>query len=113
MAWFYFFNTVTGRLVAAADVMPPTVPPDLSILTLADRAPDAQMWDDATRTFVPRPVKVLGNRLNDVMNDPDLAPILLRLLPSQRATLRTVIRRHRAIGTDIYNPAEPEKEPGI
>ena len=109
MAWFYFFDTITGRLVAAADVMPPTVPPELSILTLAERAPDAQMWDTLTRGFVPRPAKVFGNRLNDMFADAQM--VALNLSAARRETLRTIIRRHMMQDTVLYNPAFPLKEP--
>lgn len=114
MTWWNLVHIPTGRLIALDDqeILPRSL--DERVFQRATRPNfDVEMWDWVTQSWVPRPAKVFGNRFNDIFTDPDMVVILNRLNAAQQATLRTVIRRHRAVGTDIYNPAEPEKEPGI
>lgn len=69
--WRAFYNTVTGVLVSSGSSWPDTTPPGISFKEYA--APidfSTQMWDEASRDFVVRPAKVLIDRWEDLLTNP-------------------------------------------
>jgi len=67
------------------------------------------MWDEMTRTFVPRPPQTFGNRIDDMFADVEFASGLSRLNATQRQALRNVIQRHSLRGTIVYPTNDPDK----
>ncbi|KKK57792.1 hypothetical protein LCGC14_3050920 [marine sediment metagenome] len=66
MTWFALYETATGRLTSVGTVVTDPLPPGLTKKNLgANRPPDTEMWDEVTKEFIPRPVKVLVDRFDD------------------------------------------------
>ena len=66
MSWFAIYEIATGRLVSVATVVAQELRPGLAVRGLGvTRPPDDEMWDEATKRFVPRPVKVLVDRFDE------------------------------------------------
>lgn len=112
MAWYYLYETATGRLhtetsndwevdnaARIARGLSP-LPASLGILTRATRANGGLVWDPATRNFIARPAKILADRLNDIRDQAGLPAGVVTLLttlinrvPSaQRANARNELR---------------------
>ena|SRR3990167_5317272 len=71
MTWFAVFETLTGRLHSIGEVLADPLPVDLSTLVLAGQPDASQMWDQDTRQFIARPPKVLVDRLQDILTNPN------------------------------------------
>ena len=71
MTWFAIHEIATGRLVSVGTVIADPLPPGLISKSLGPNRPsDSKMWDEATLTFVARPVKVLVDRFdNDLLTN--------------------------------------------
>lgn len=101
MPWYAVYETTTGKLVSLGTVLAQTLPANLTAKDLGlNKPPDLQMWDEATRSFVPRPAKVLVDRVAGLIADPVLASTWARLTPSQRSILQT--RLGEVLGTYRY-----------
>ncbi len=110
MAWHVIADKVTGRLMSQGMEPPEAVRPDAELIVLAERPEDDHMWDEASRSFVPRPQKVLVDQLDDLEQHPayqelrDL--VIARLSPRQRRALRRAIQRLLG-GARYRNPSDP------
>ncbi|HAM40493.1 MAG TPA: hypothetical protein DCP69_03950 [Candidatus Omnitrophica bacterium] len=70
--WYAIYEIDSGRLRSWGSVIA-----DDSILSAAGLAkllipgppPDDQMWDEATRTFVPRPPRIVRDLVEEFVND--------------------------------------------
>jgi hypothetical protein len=91
--YFALYNTTTGALLSQGTLMVTPLPPGTAILELQGPPLDSEMWDTATRTFVPRPAKVLSDRLLDLLDDADFAAAWASLNATQRTRLRTALIR--------------------
>lgn len=102
--WAALYRTDTGALVSVGTVVTGELPPGTAVLPLADRPSDSEMWDESSRTFVPRPAKVLVDRMDDLIDDPEFAPLWASLNTGRRSRMRAVLarllgrRRYRAAG---------------
>ncbi|KKL63176.1 hypothetical protein LCGC14_2177730 [marine sediment metagenome] len=66
MAWFAIYETATGRLESVATVVANPLPPGLTKKNLGpSKPPDSEMWDEATTSFVSRPLKILVDRFDE------------------------------------------------
>jgi len=110
MAWYAVYNGVTGRLVSVGQVVADPLSEDLVASLLAGRPGDDEMWDEATRQFVARPVKVLIDRLQDLLTNPAYAEFLTAynaLNPANKQRLRDALirflgrARYRAAGEPV------------
>lgn len=110
MPWSYLHDLTTGRLLSESDA---TVVPKVgqAVHVRTNRAAEAEMWDEATRTFVARPPKVLADRLDDLQTWPEFQRVWAVLNAARRTDLRTalirLIGRHR-----FRNQAEPAEIDG-
>lgn len=105
MTWYCYYDD-TGRLVSQGSLDTPA-PDGLTRLELPAKPPDSQMWDESTRSFVPRPAKVLVDRLQDLADDPELVAVWQQLTVAQRQVLRD--RLGRLLGQYRYrNEAQPQ-----
>ena len=65
MTWFAVYEIATGRLRSVGTVITDPLAPGLAKKDLGPTLPpDSEMWDEATKGFVPRPVKVLVDRFD-------------------------------------------------
>ena len=98
MAWYYLYDAATGRLISEC-TEEPGARAGVAVATRGSRCADGEMWDEATRSFVARPAKVLVDRIVDLENDPALSAVWSRLTVTQRQTLKTrlgrLLGRHR------------------
>lgn len=105
--WHYLYNPQTGRLVSEVESDTAPVVNGLSVVSRASRAADTEMWDEASRTFTPRPAKVLVDRITDLNNDPALSAVWTRLTAAQATALRNRLiallgyRRFRGSGEPV------------
>lgn len=108
MTWHAIYETQSGRLVSVGEVVANPLPSGLTDLPLLTEPTDREMWDPPTRAFVPRPAKVLVDRLDDLRDHPsfdDLRTAMASLNASQRATVRAAIGR--LLGRQRYrSPSE-------
>jgi hypothetical protein len=88
LPWHAVIDDATGRLVSLGQVVADPLPAGLVAQDLPGRPADSQMWDEATRSFVPRPPKVLVDRIQDLADDPALVAVWTRLTAVQRTALR-------------------------
>ena len=73
MVWYALYETINGKLVSVGTVIADPLPTGLTSISLPDKPADNQMWDEVTRAFVPRPAKVLVDRLQDILTNPAYA----------------------------------------
>jgi hypothetical protein len=88
MAWFAVVERATGRLESVGTVLAEQLPPHLEAIELPS-APGDNMWDEASRTFVPRPPKVIIDLLE--------SPLFTTLTPPQRALLNRIAEEGRYV----------------
>lgn len=94
MACFALYETATGRLHSLGNVVVDPVPDGMTVMLVGDNPPDASvMWDEATRTFVPRPAKVLIDRLQDFLDRPGVQAVWDSLTPGQKIAVRDALIR--------------------
>ena len=74
MPWYAVVDDATGRLVSLTSALPPLAA-GLAGVELAQRPADSTMWDATTRTFVPRPAKVVVTLLAKFQADPDITAL--------------------------------------
>lgn len=82
MPWYSLYDKLTGRLHSLGTVLAEEITDGLEAKELSgwgttgeqckDEPPNI-MWDETTRDFIPRPAKVLIDRLEDLINHPDYA----------------------------------------
>lgn len=90
MAWFAVIDNLSGQLLSLTTIVADPLPAGLVALNLADQ-PDlaTQMWDEATRSFVARPAKVLRDIVDLILADSDLPALTV----ANKLKVRTVLER--------------------
>lgn len=107
MACFALYETATGRLHGLGHIVADPLPDGFSVMLVGDDPPDASvMWDEATRSFIPRPPKVVIDRLQDFLARPGVQAIWDSLTDNQRTAVRTALIR--ILGSRRYRS---EQEP--
>ena len=92
MACYALYETTTGRLRSLGSVVVDPVPDGMSVLLVGENPPDANvMWDEATRSFISRPAKVLVDRLQDFASQPGVVDFWQSLTNAQRVALRDAL----------------------
>ena len=96
MAWRQYFEIATGRPTSNGTVFGPT-PPGYDFVEFADKPPDSDMWDDATASFIPRPPKLLFDRMDDMETNTHPTFVAFQtafnqLNPQNKARVRNAIR---------------------
>ena len=90
MPWFAVIVRATGEIRSICRKVTPNLPSSLEALQLARKPEtDKELWDKTARTFVPRPPKVIFDRVDDILNDPSLPP----MSAAQRNALTTVMAK--------------------
>ena len=104
MAWFLVIERSTGRLFSQGEILATPLPArfrSVDVGTKPNDEPGGQMWDEATETFVNRPTKVVRDRTDDILDDPQIAA----LNPGVRNRLRTLIDAEFTPIMRFYNVA--------
>ena len=82
MPWYALYDKLTGRLHSLGTILAEKIPDSLAVKELsgwgesdnqAEAEPPGIMWDEVTRDFIARPPKVLIDRLEDIITNPDYA----------------------------------------
>ena len=92
--WHYLYDSVTGRLLTEASEPISSPPSGTAILSRPTRADTPDMWDVSSRAFIPRPPKVLVDRLQDLPTHAQFAgfkTVWESLTPAQKAALRDAL----------------------
>ena len=111
MDWFAVAEEETGRLVSVATVVASPLPPGLIALPLPTRPPDDEMWDAGSQSFVPRPPKVLVDRLDDLKADPRFAAMLNALNAADQAGVLGAIGE--LLGTERFRNEDESAKIGV
>ena len=106
MPWTAIFDSATGRLLSVGDILG-DIPAGAATLVLAGE-PDlrTQVWDEASRSFISRPAKVLVDRIQELRDDPVLSAVWTRLTANQQTALRNRLVAFVG-GMRFRSPSEP------
>ena len=88
MAYYMTYETATGRPLSLSSVAPNPVKPGHSVVDIGTKPDKTVMWDEATKAFIPRPPKVLKDRLQDLIDRPKVKTFWQSLNAQQKTTLR-------------------------
>ena len=112
--WRSIFDSTTGRLLSVGSVW--TIPPrpGTDFLETFER-PDqgGNMWDEATRDWVPRPQKVLIDRMDDLESHPSFKPfqdVFNALSGGEKGKMRSSIIK--LLGADRFRSSTQSVEIG-
>lgn len=94
MIWRAIYNSSDGRLRSVGSVW--TEPPGTDFREYAEKPDDSEnMWDEATRNFIPRPPKILIDRMDDLEGHPtflQFQEVFDTLTSQQKAKVRNALR---------------------
>lgn len=93
MPWLALHRQDDGRLLSIGTVPPVDAPDGTTVVEVAEPPSGTVMWDEATRAMVPRPQSVIVDRLQDLIDDPELVAVWQRLTAAQRTALRNRLVR--------------------
>ncbi len=88
MTYFAVYETSTGILRSLGTVLADPMPRQFTVVDIGTSPADDTMWDEATRTFIPRPPKVLVDRILDLRTRPKFLAIWNSLTARQQNDLR-------------------------
>ncbi len=91
MPYFAIYETATGRLRSLGTVLADPMPPEFTVVDIGSAPADNTMWDEATRTFIPRPPKVFVDRLEDLRNRPEFRQVWNTLNQTQKDAMRQAL----------------------
>lgn len=116
MTWTALYQDATGRLLSVGTVVADQLPAGTVAVVLAEKPRRDQMWDSATRSFVPRPAKVLVDRLVDLRTRAryaDFRDVYQRLSAADRTKVRDALalflgraRYRNQAESDVVEPDE-------
>lgn len=101
MSWFLVYDTNTGRLVSQGTVIADPLPRGLTAVDVGTR-PEGVMWDEASRSMVPRPPKEYVDRVDDIVGDARLTGVFQRMSPAELDVFKVVIGE--ALGDERLRP---------
>lgn len=87
----FFYETATGRLISIGDD-DPLLPNGVNVVDVPNYDVNVHMWDQATRSVISRPPKVLRDRLVDILTDPRFTDDFITMWNALNATRRTQLR---------------------
>ncbi len=115
MSWRAYYDSATGVLFSeGSGGWPATTPPGWAYREYPERPEIGQwMWNEATKDFIARPPKVLVDRLEDLINNPNYADFLAvwnALNATRKAQIRAALIR--LLGNHRFrNPGETTEIP--
>ncbi len=107
--WRQYYLIDTGRPTSLGTVFGPT-PPRHAFIEFVEKPLDSDMWDEATLSFIPRPPKILIDRWEDLLADPDFAPGHSQVPSPFRAGLERAIQN--IMGNERFRNVAETKEIG-
>ena len=87
MSYFMLYETATGRPISLSSVEVVTLRPGTTSLDIDTKPTNDQMWDEASRSFIPRPPKVFVDRLEDFKSRPGMSGLFNALNPPQKQVI--------------------------
>jgi hypothetical protein len=89
MSFYVVYDSATGRPITTdtAD-SPPRLREGQAVAEFPSRPLDAEMWDPASKAFVPRPRRALRDLASEIVQRAVQDPLLLVLTSDQRRALR-------------------------
>lgn len=100
MSWFLVYETATGRLVSQGTVLADPLPRGLTSVDVGTKPDDSLMWDEASRSMVPRPTRQLVDRVDDVVADVRIADALKKFSPAELDAFKEVVGE--ALGSERF-----------
>lgn len=110
MPWYAYIDDANGALLSLSQIQF-TVASGISVVQLSIDPTDPQwMYDQAQRLFVARPAKVIIDRLQDMLTDPNYADFVTvwnNLTAARKTLLRNMLirllggKRFRAAGETV------------
>ena len=114
MSYFAIHEIATGRLKSMGSVIADPLPAGLTAVDIVNPPLDSEMWDEATKTFIARPPKVLADRLEDLKARPAFRTFWQSLNQQQKDTLITALkwllgraRWRNQSGSQVIDPEGP------
>ncbi len=108
MAWFAIYEIATGRLKSLGTIKSDPLRSGLAFIEFAQKPEDdVNMWDEGTLSYIPRPPKVLIDRLDDFEGHPkflQFQEVFNTLNAQQKAKVRNALRAW--LGDTIRNESE-------
>lgn len=98
-AWKLLIDRATGELVSVGTVIAEDAADRFDVIDAGEERPDQgeALWDRQSRSFVPRPARVLIDRLDDIearlQADPDWLTVWNSLSAARKTQIRTGLRR--------------------
>lgn len=101
MTWRAIYNASDGRLLSVGTKWTEPPRPGTDFKEYVDK-PDGieNMWDGSIKDFIPRPPKVLIDRFDDLLSDPDFAQGHAQIPPPFRPGLESAIKN--ILGTERF-----------
>lgn len=91
--WYAICRDSSHALVSLGTVVADPLPAGLHLHALDKEPTGEQMWNPATQGFIPRPPKVVIDRLTDLEADPDYQEVAKVLSPIHKPKLQAAIIR--------------------
>ena len=88
MAYYMLYETATGKPKSLSSVEANPVPAGHTSVDIGTKPDKTVMWDEATKAFIPRPPKVLKDRLQDLIGKPRFKTFWQSLSAAQKSELR-------------------------
>jgi len=88
MAYYMLYVTNTGKPVSLSSVEANPVPAGHTSVDIVNKPDKTVMWDEVTKAFIPRPPKVLKDRLQDLIAKPAFKTFWQSLDATQKDQLR-------------------------
>lgn len=97
MPYYAIFDSTTGKLLSLASRLPETLADGVSSKNIGNPPRRNQMWDEAKRTYVGRPAKVVIDRLDRKKNgtkpkDIAFQSVFNQLRPADKAVINEALR---------------------
>jgi len=96
MSWYAIVEKVTGiaKSYTQQDSPPALIDNSLEAILITKQPDTDVMWNAATKTLIARPLPIIKDRIQDIIDDPDISVFLATLTSIQRQRLRDVISKH-------------------
>jgi len=87
MPYFMLYETTTGRPISLSSVEVAILRPGTTSLDIGTKPDGSVMWDEVSKTMIPRPPKVFVDRMTDLRSRPNFMAIFNSLTARQQNDL--------------------------
>jgi len=89
--WYAVVEKSTGRAISFGTKIASILPAEWEAIPISNQPGSEQVWDEATRSLIPRPPKVLIDRVDDVLAKPTVQTFISGLNSGQRNLFRAIL----------------------